>query len=183
MRSAQSMYNWCVEQGYGKGFSQGTALKHFQLIADTLLPGEEAHIVFIGLHNFRSMTKHDQNFAYAITEKRIIMAQHRLFGGVVQTVAIDQINDITSVTSLAFCIITVDTIREKFNVAINKEDGQRLAKRLHDYLVEIKSAQQPQPVAAQTSAADEIAKFKGLLDEGIISQEEFDAKKKQLLGI
>lgn len=33
------------------------------------------------------------------------------------------------------------------------------------------------------SAADEILKFKKLMDEGIITQEEFDAKKKQLLGI
>ena len=33
------------------------------------------------------------------------------------------------------------------------------------------------------SAADEIKKFKELLDAGIISQEEFDAKKKQLLGL
>lgn len=33
------------------------------------------------------------------------------------------------------------------------------------------------------SAADELKKFKDLLDSGIISQEEFDAKKKQLLGI
>ncbi len=33
------------------------------------------------------------------------------------------------------------------------------------------------------SAADEIEKFKGLLDKGIITQEEFDAKKKQLLGL
>lgn len=32
------------------------------------------------------------------------------------------------------------------------------------------------------SPADELKKYKGLLDEGIISQEEFDAKKKQLLG-
>ncbi len=36
---------------------------------------------------------------------------------------------------------------------------------------------------ASTSAADEILKFKELLDSGIISQEEFDAKKKQLLGL
>lgn len=36
---------------------------------------------------------------------------------------------------------------------------------------------------AQTSAADEIIKFKQLLDAGILTQEEFDAKKKQLLGI
>ena len=33
------------------------------------------------------------------------------------------------------------------------------------------------------SAADEIAKFKGLLDSGAITEEEFSAKKKQLLGI
>ena len=33
------------------------------------------------------------------------------------------------------------------------------------------------------SAADEIVKFKKLLDEGIITQEEFDLKKKQLLGL
>ena len=33
------------------------------------------------------------------------------------------------------------------------------------------------------SSADEIAKFKKLLDDGVITQEEFDAKKKQLLGL
>lgn len=33
------------------------------------------------------------------------------------------------------------------------------------------------------SAADEIAKFKRLLDDGAITQEEFEAKKKQLLGL
>lgn len=34
-----------------------------------------------------------------------------------------------------------------------------------------------------TSNADELKKYKELLDSGIISQEEFDAKKKQLLGL
>lgn len=33
------------------------------------------------------------------------------------------------------------------------------------------------------SSADEILKYKNLLDSGIITQEEFDAKKKQLLGL
>lgn len=36
--------------------------------------------------------------------------------------------------------------------------------------------QQPSPV-------EEIRKFKALLDDGIISQEEFESKKKQLLGL
>ena len=33
------------------------------------------------------------------------------------------------------------------------------------------------------SPADELKKFKELLDSGVITQEEFDAKKKQLLGL
>lgn len=35
----------------------------------------------------------------------------------------------------------------------------------------------------QQSNADELKKYKELLDSGIITQEEFDAKKKQLLGL
>lgn len=42
------------------------------------------------------------------------------------------------------------------------------------------SSMQPQ---INISAADEIKKFKELLDAGIITEEEFNAKKKQLLGI
>lgn len=38
-------------------------------------------------------------------------------------------------------------------------------------------------VQAAISPADELKKFKELLDLGIITQEEFDAKKKQLLGL
>lgn len=41
----------------------------------------------------------------------------------------------------------------------------------------------PVQTAVALSAADEIKKFKELLDSGIITQEEFDAKKKQLLGL
>ncbi|MBO5652993.1 MAG: SHOCT domain-containing protein, partial [Clostridia bacterium] len=34
-----------------------------------------------------------------------------------------------------------------------------------------------------SSNAEELKKYKDLLDAGIITQEEFDAKKKQLLGL
>ena len=35
----------------------------------------------------------------------------------------------------------------------------------------------------QTSGADEILKYKNLLDAGIITSEEFEAKKKQILNL
>ncbi len=40
-----------------------------------------------------------------------------------------------------------------------------------------------QQIQPTLSEADEIRKYKKLLDEGIITQEEFEAKKKQLLGL
>lgn len=41
----------------------------------------------------------------------------------------------------------------------------------------------PTPAAPATSSVDEIKRYKELLDTGILTQEEFDAKKKQLLGL
>lgn len=38
-------------------------------------------------------------------------------------------------------------------------------------------------IVQQVSPAEELKKFKDLLDAGIITQEEFDAKKKELLGL
>ena len=40
-----------------------------------------------------------------------------------------------------------------------------------------------QPIRGKESSADEIMKFKELLDSGVITQEEFDAKKKEILGV
>ena len=45
------------------------------------------------------------------------------------------------------------------------------------------NVQQTSTVIQQTSAADELKKFKELLDMGVITQEEFDAKKKEILGL
>lgn len=42
---------------------------------------------------------------------------------------------------------------------------------------------QPTQTAAPISEADELSKFKALLDNGTITQAEFDAKKKQIFGL
>jgi uncharacterized membrane protein len=45
------------------------------------------------------------------------------------------------------------------------------------------SAPAQQTTAQQSSPADELKKYKELLDSGAITQEEYDAKKKELLGL
>lgn len=64
---------------------------------------------------------------------------------------------------------------EKISPVINK--GIELA---HQPQIVISSAQNQQTI---NSTADEILKYKNLLDVGAITQEEFDAKKKELLGL
>ena len=58
-------------------------------------------------------------------------------------------------------------------------------KEVRDYVqTQIRNCKNTQgQVATSTSSAEELKKFKELLDMGIITQEEFDAKKKQLLGL
>lgn len=58
---------------------------------------------------------------------------------------------------------------------------EMLASKLKNEMEKRKRSEKP--TVAALSPADEIKKFKDLLDQGIITQEEFDAKKKQLLGL
>ena len=49
--------------------------------------------------------------------------------------------------------------------------------------MEKKKMLRDKPDNTNAGNADELKKYKDLLDSGVISQEEFDAKKKQLLGL
>lgn len=66
-----------------------------------------------------------------------------------------------------------------------EEEYNSEARKIKDYIEEYLSNPpvNNSPMIQQTSAADELRKFKELLDMGVITQAEFDAKKKQLLGL
>lgn len=58
-----------------------------------------------------------------------------------------------------------------------------LAVSIKDYVEKAISQRSKSSSSKTISAAEEILKFKQLADAGVITQEEFEAKKKQLLGI
>lgn len=60
-------------------------------------------------------------------------------------------------------------------------EAEKFKNLIDEALRSVKSAHSSVP--AQLSTADEIAKFKQLLDDGAITQQEYEAKKKQLLGL
>ena len=182
--SAKQMYQYCVDNNFGNGLNEKWSVKHFMLIEQALQSDEEVLMCFIGLHNYVSMSKHDNNFAYAITNKRVIMAQQKVIGQVVQSVLLDNLNDITANSGLALGVITIDTMKEKFNVCVDKHSANKICEKVHEVLLSMNSTKnvQTQVPIQQISVADEILKFKNLLDMGVITQEEFEKKKSELLG-
>ncbi|MBP3695193.1 MAG: SHOCT domain-containing protein [Thermoguttaceae bacterium] len=72
--------------------------------------------------------------------------------------------------------------REKDNTVILRAGEQsNIGAKIQEYIEKrIEEINSPKP-SPSMSAADEILKLKQLLDMGIITQEEFDKKKKQLL--
>lgn len=185
LQTADAMYKYCVDNGYGSGWNKKWGIKHFQIIESSLMSGEVVYMTFIGLHNYQSATKHDDHFAYAITNRRILMAQKTMTGQNFQSVSIDNLNDITFKSTFVLGIITFDTLKEVFNIGLDKRSAQKINAKVHEVIDNIKRLNENasnnvsnQPPA---SAADEIKKFKELLDMGAITQDEFDAKKKELL--
>jgi len=67
------------------------------------------------------------------------------------------------------------------NSILINESLNDLAQEIVNYIEEKRSNSTTQPQVV--SNADELKKYKDLLDSGVITQEEFDTKKKQLLGL
>ncbi|MFB8426000.1 PH domain-containing protein [Priestia megaterium] len=188
MSTAEGMYNYCKEHNFGKGFNEKQSLKHFTVLQDNLLKGEKVLMTYIGLNDFQSATKHDNNYAYAITSKRIIYGQKKVAGANFKAVEHGKINDITFETGVLFGTLKIDTPYEKIKVGLDKGSATHINNKIHEVLSELKGELVPvketqQQVAAALSPADEIKKYKELLDMDAITQEEFDLKKKELLGL
>lgn len=183
-RTAQEMYDYCERHNLGHGLSKSWDLKHFGLIEDALAKDEQVLTVFEGMHNYQSMTKHDNYFAYAITTKRFILAQKKAVGGICQTISLNNVNDITYQKKLLSGVITVDTIKETFNVkAFDTQCTENIHDAIQDALEQAKGQGVRSSSGIPTDAASQLIALKKLLDMGVISQKDFDTKKNQILGL
>ena len=78
------------------------------------------------------------------------------------------------------------SIRAEGNIILGNWSPERrnlISNEIRKIVDASQSAKEGGTIVNNVSAAEELKKFKELLDAGIITQEEFDAKKKQLLGL
>ncbi|WP_051671346.1 SHOCT domain-containing protein [Oribacterium sp. P6A1] len=105
------------------------------------------------------------------------------------SILIDNVSSINPSKGFLLGSVQIETIGNDDIRMLNlkKEEVDRITKKFTDALKiakeKIKENSVTTIIHKEASAADEILKFKGLLDAGIITQEEFNAKKNQLLGL
>lgn len=179
MQTANEMYDFCLENDFGEGLTKGSALKHFKLIEDNLQKDETVLMTFIGLLNFKGITKHEHHHAYALTNKRFIVARKKIIGQSIKTVLLNLLNDVNVNIGAVFGVIEFDTMKETFNVAVAKKHATSIQESIQGYLINKNSNDQ----ANQSDTIEDLERFKQLADNGVITQEDFEAKKKQILGL
>lgn len=130
-----------------------------------------------------------------ITDKRVLFASKT--AGSLSSISINlsDINSITDTNNTGFSLHAgLDLLETKMLISTSSTslviyNVNVILKPFKKILIEamdnVQASKQADTVVIKESfsAADEIGKFKQLLEQGIITQEEFDAKKKQLLGL
>ena len=124
---------------------------------------------------------------FIFTNKRVVFYYKVLFTEKVDTFEISEIKSIKcSGTGLTGGHIKVHTVVKSIDILTTydkvkiKEIQELFDKTIYEYKNKTNNHNGTQP---NLSEADELRKYKSLLDDGIISQEEFDIKKKQILGM
>lgn len=188
MRTAKEIYDDGVRNGFiGKDIKEKGSLANLQIVVDSLEPDEEVLMGFNGILNQTSMTKNDGIFSFAVTNKRLLMGMKMAFSKDSQTLLWDNVDHLSFARHKPytnFGCITIETLAKPYNISMTLKPAEAVSAKLQSLFMELKEkSKQPIVTASAGSAADEILKFKELLDMGVITQEEFDAKKKQLLGL
>ena len=126
-------------------------------------------------------TNHDNNFAIAVTNDRIIARQKKLMGENLKTITRRNLNDISKTTGMIWGILTIDTIKEKLNIATNKSEIDAIYNGVNKILFQDEIIISKTTTNTTTkSPIEELKEYKELLDLDIITQEEFDKKKQEV---
>ena len=186
MKTAKEMCTYCIENKFDRAGGE-SLLPNFEVLERNLTSDEDVVFTFIstGLRDKRGTNVLGGSVVVAFTDKKLIYAQKRAIrGDFVKTVNYDSINDISTKSGLMKGEIIIDSMTEYMNFWVSNDTVEKIRNLALDAMENYKNKKNaPSVTVNQVSAADELKKFKELLDSGIITQDEFDTKKKQLLGL
>lgn len=142
MRTAQEMYDYTVENKYGTGTMKSATKKHFEVIEDQLHDDEVVLMSFVGLHEQEGVNLNG-SFAYAITNKRLILGQKGVLGrSKSKSILMEHLNDVTVQNGIVWRNIEIDTIKDHFVIKNNTNVSKDLGKKVQETIFKIKKEKQ-----------------------------------------
>lgn len=115
-----------------------------------------------------------RSYELTVTNKRVF---GRAAWGKRVDLPVDSVSAISTVNLLKGISVSTPSGRISFLLVKNVDE---IYKVINELLI---TRQKEEVTTTASSVTDELKKYKELLDSGVISQEEFDTKKRQLLGL
>lgn len=149
---------------------------------------EDEKVLFIyptnlTIRNANSRKKETLPGVALLTDKRFVFKYKLAFESSIEVINLEHIENVNVTSSkLLAGSIQLNSLTKTYELLIGNKKG--LAEKVGDTFEKaINNCKTKFEQKNSTSVADEILKFKMLFDEGVISKEEFEAKKKQLLEL
>jgi hypothetical protein len=122
----------------------------------------------------------------ALTDRRLLLVKERMFGAKAEDFTLDKISWVEWKSGLATGTATISSMGNKLEVGMNKDDGKAITDLLRDRISALQSASAATGSGQGTEPArdipDQIRKLGELRDAGVLTEEEFEAKKAELLS-
>ncbi len=120
------------------------------------------------------------SYELTITDKRIY---GKVAFGKRVDLPVDSVSATATITLFKGISVSTSSGRISFLAIKNSNEIYEILNQLLIERQSKKNNEHINNIEAKSDEADQLKKYKDLLDSGIITQEEFDAKKKQLLGL
>lgn len=157
--------------------------KHIAAAAKQVKPNQEIVYAFSGI-----ALKWESTCVVIVTSDDYIqIASKGLITAVnLKVFKFSDIREFTMLNNILSNNICVETLTEHFCISVSTSSRlQRIFNKLtelHRKFIEKKEKENSKQSNPSLSIADELMKFKQLLDAGVITQDEFEKKKRDLLG-
>lgn len=196
MKTAEEMLQYCVTHGTIWEKKPQKRFADFQMAEDCLKNGEYAIMCFTGIYsetNFKGLDstwyigikEKENSWLCVFTNKRIIMTQKRIPPVRLKSIPYECLYDVSVEVSAPCANVLISTVNDYLDIHMSEGQGHQVRILLNNvkkqiFESEVLKRKQLRSVWGY-SMADEIRKFKELCDDGIITEEEFQKKKTELL--
>ena len=118
-----------------------------------------------------------------VTDQRLMFVNHgMIYGTDFREIPFEKINGVSYSTGIALAKVAIDNCANTTMIdQVSKKTAPEFVEILKSAIASEKEVSSPEPTAV-FSVADELIKFKQLLDAGVLTQEEFDTQKAKLLA-